>query len=126
VVGGGATPLTGAAGAARAHKRGTTFTYKLSQASTARIVISERAPGARKGTRCVAPAAKSHKTTTCTRILVKGTLTRASHAGGNAVAFSGRIGSTALKPGHYEARLTATTANKVSNPQTISFTIVKR
>lgn len=58
---------------------------------------------------------------------MKGTLTRTSHKGANNVAFSGRIGSKALKPAHYQGTLTATDPSKnTSNAKTITFTIVRR
>ncbi len=143
-VGSAATPTTGAAAAVKhtvkhkhkhkhkAHKAGTTFTYTLSLPATVRIAISQLATGQRKGTRCVAPTAKSKaktksKAKKCTRTIARGTLTRSSHAGFNRVRFSGRIGSKALHVGRYRATLTATgRTGKVSNSRTASFTIVAR
>lgn len=47
--------------------------------------------------------------------------------GANKVAFSGRIGSRALRPGRYQATLIATDATRhASRPKAITFTIVKR
>jgi hypothetical protein len=122
------TPLVGSAAAKRpAHKRGASFKYTLSEAATVKIAISVRLPGRRSGTSCVAPTQKLRHARVCTRIVARGTLTRTSHTGANTVAFSGRIGSRALKPGHYQATLTATdTAKLTSNAETISFTIVTR
>jgi hypothetical protein len=123
---GGRTPTFGFS-AAKKHKKGTTFTYTLSEAATARIVISQRRPGRRQGIRCVAPRRSLRKKARCTIITRKGELTRVSHQGANRVAFSGRIGSKALSPGSYSATITATDAAKnTSGPKTISFTIAKR
>jgi hypothetical protein len=130
VVGGGSTPSFGNAAKAKRHKRhkkGTTFRYTLSEAATVKIVISQRASGRRKGKRCVAPTKKRRKAKKCTRFIVKGTLTRTSHQGVNSVAFTGKIGSKGLRPGRYQAKLTATDgAANTSKPKTISFKIVKR
>lgn len=73
------------------------------------------------------PTRKLRHARRCTRIVTRGTLTRLSHQGANRVAFSGRIGSRALRPGRYQATLIATDAtNHASRPKTITFTIVKR
>jgi putative cell wall-binding protein len=125
---GGRTPTFGTAAARKKrHKKGTTFRYTLSEAATARIVITQNRAGRRKGRRCVAPTRKLRRARKCTRTFFKGTLTRVSHVGRNSVGFSGRIGAKALTPGTYRATLTATdAANNTSKPKTISFTIVKR
>ena len=124
VVSGAQTPIFAHAAATR-HKHGTTFRYALSEAATVRIAISRRLPGRRHGNRCVAPSRKLRHAKACTRIIRRGTLTRISRQGANSVAFSGRIGSGALRPGHYQARLTATDrAKRTSKPHTLYFTIV--
>jgi len=125
---GGSTPTFGrAAKKAKRHKKGTTFRYTLTEPATVRIVIAQAASGRRRGRGCVAPTRRLGKARTCTRISVKGTLTRTSRQGSNRVAFSGRIGSRKLAPGRYQATITATDAAKnTSKPQTIAFTIVRR
>jgi len=103
-VSGASTDKLGVA-ARRKRKQGTTFKYTLSEKATVKISIAERRGG---------------------KLTVRGTLTRASHQGANAVFFSGRIGSKALKPGSYQATLTATDAAKnVSQAKSVSFKIVK-
>jgi hypothetical protein len=127
VVGSRPTPRSGTAARAARHKKGTTFKYTLSEAASVKIAIAQRSPGRRKGGRCVAPTRKLRKHAKCTRTLARGALTRTSHQGANSVAFSGRIGSKALKPGTYQATLTATNAaTGASKPITIRFTIVAR
>ena len=55
-----------------------------------------------------------------------GTLKRSHlHNGPNAIAFSGRIGRRALKPGKYLATLTASNAKGKAKPVTVRFTIVR-
>jgi hypothetical protein len=124
VVAAAPTPIMATA-AASTHRRGTMFSYTLSEAATVRITIFQRLSGRRRGRSCVPPTKQQRKAKMCSRILTRGTLTRASHQGANSVAFSGRIGSTPLKPGHYQATLTATDRVKqTSKAQTISFVIV--
>ena len=113
------------AGRRRKPARGTTFRYTLSRSATVRIVIAQPAPGRREGGRCVAPDRRLRKARRCTRSLRRATLGRTSHAGANRVAFSGRIGSRALRPGRYTATLTATAAGHTSRPQSRKFTIVR-
>jgi hypothetical protein len=124
VVGAQSTPIVGSAAKASSHKIGTTFSYTLSEAATAKLAIAELVPGRREGNRCVAPTPRLTRAKKCSKRLGRGTLTRSSHAGVNEVAFSGRIGSKALQPGHYSATLTATTTNATSAPVTVSFTVV--
>jgi hypothetical protein len=120
------TPISANAATTR-HKHGTTFKYTLSEPATVKIAISRRLPGRRHGKNCVAPTRKLRHAKACARILSRGTLTRTSHMRANSVAFSGRIGSRPLKPGRYQATLTATdSAKRASKPRTIYFTIATR
>jgi hypothetical protein len=59
--------------------------------------------------------------------VLRGTLQRSGKAGANTVAFSGRLGKRALKPGRYRAVITATdAAHNAGKPVTLSFRIVRR
>lgn len=108
----------------RVTKRGTRFTYTLSEPATTKIVIARRRSGRRSGRRCVAPTRKLRKAKPCRRITVRTTLTRMSRQGKNSVAYSG---AKALRPGRYQATLTATdAAGNASKSQTVSFAIVAR
>ena len=109
-------------------KRGTTFFYTLSEAGRVGIAVQKASTGRRRGRSCVKPSRKLRKAKKCTRYTTVGALTRTSTAGANAVPFSGRIGSRALKPGKYRARFTATDAagNVASRKPTVGFTVVKR
>jgi hypothetical protein len=120
-----ATPLS-AVTAARRHHRGTVFSFSLDQAATVRIAIAALTPGRRVGSRCVHDSHKLRHKPRCTRAVAAGTLMRAAHAGKNRVAFSGRIGSRALRPGRYSASFTAIDAAGASSRQTLTFTIVAR
>ena len=109
---------------ALAHPRGATLEYTLNEAATVRIVITGRLPGRKHGTSCLAPTKRLRHAKACIRTINFGTLTRTSHQGANTVAFSGRIGTKALKPGHYKATLTASSAAGTSQSITVNFTIV--
>lgn len=124
-VGTSATPPL--AVSARRTPAGTTIRYTLSEAGTARIELQQILPGRRKGSRCVAPTSRLKKARRCDRIVRRGVLVRTSRAGANAVAFSGRVGRTALPAGSYRAVLVATdAARNGSRAATTSFTIVKK
>jgi hypothetical protein len=91
-------------------KRGTKFTYTLSEAAQVKITI-ERRKKTKKGKK-----AKFAKVTT---------LSAQKHQGRQSTSFSGRVKGKALKPGKYRATIIATdTAGQGSAPQKLSFKIV--
>lgn len=105
----------------------TTFKYALSEVATVKIAIFQRLPGRRRGKTCRAPSKTLRHMRRCIRIVLRGTLIRTSASGPNSGAFSGRIGSKALKPGRYQATLAATNAaQRTSKPTTLTFTVVKQ
>jgi hypothetical protein len=105
--------------------RGSAFRYTLSVAASVRLRISAVLPGRRSGRRCLPPSRRLMHNRRCTRLALKRTLRRHGHAGRNTVRFSGKIGTRALKPGRYQARITATAESGASTPRTLRFTIVK-
>ncbi len=119
------TPLTGRTAAVR-HQKGTTFSFRLDQAATVKIAIQTTLAGRRVGGRCVAATTALRKKPRCTRTVTIATLTRTAHTALNKVAFSGRIGGKAVKPGSYKAVFTASDAAGSATPKTISFTIATR
>jgi len=124
-VGPASTPLSGQTAANR-HRGGTVFFFRLDRAATVNIAIQSSAPGRRVGRSCRPDGRRLRKRPHCARTLLIGTLARSAHAGLNRVAFSGRIGRKALKPGRYRAVFTATDAAGASLPRSLSFTVVKR
>ncbi len=107
---------------------GTRFRFRVSTAATVRISIRRLATGLRRGRKCVAPSARLRRAHArrCTRRLTAGTLTRANvRQGLTAIAFSGRIGRRALRPGFYEAVVTASNATGRSRAVALRFTIVR-
>jgi hypothetical protein len=105
---------------------GTSFTFTLSAPAKVTVVIARSAPGVRRGTRCVAvPRTPRPHARRCTRAVKAGTLTRAHLPDGpGAIAFSGRIGTRALKPGAYTATLSASNAQGRAKPVKVRFRIV--
>jgi hypothetical protein len=106
---------------------GTSFRITLKAPATLSIAIARTTPGVRRGKRCVALAGKPRPhAKRCTRATKVGPLTRKRlQPGLNTIAFSGRIGKRALKPGKYTATLTARNATGTAKPVTVRFTIVK-
>jgi hypothetical protein len=122
-VGKGATPISARK---RRVKVGTTFRFTLSEAASVKLVIAQRQPGRRVKKACKKPSHKNRRAKRCTRLVKKGTLTRAGKAGANSVKFTGRIGHRALKPGSYRVSITATdAAGNKSKPKTLSFRVVR-
>lgn len=118
------TPLTGAA-AAKHHKVGTRFSFRLDRTATVKIAIQRRPPGRRVNGMCKRPTHKLRHRPRCTRTIKIATLSRNGHAGLNRIAFSGRIGGKALQPGNYRAVFTPTNAAGPSSPKSLTFTIAR-
>jgi hypothetical protein len=120
-VGSGPTAIIAAAA------RGTSFTFTLKAPATVTIAITRQVAGRRQGKRCVAastPRAAHGKR--CTRAVKAGALTRANLPNGpSAIAFSGRIGKRALKPGAYTATVSARNAKGRSKPVVLRFAVVR-
>lgn len=102
------------AGRSRARvPRGTRIRFTASEAAHVTLTFERRARGLRSGRRCVAPtrALRRAKARACTRLVASGTLVRRNgRAGANVVAFSGRIGRDALRPGRHRVTASATDA----------------
>jgi Tol biopolymer transport system component len=115
------------AAAARRAKAGTAFRFDLSAPADVTITIARRAPGRRAGGTCRKPARKLRKRPACVRFVRRGALVRTGLAvKRHRVAFSGRIGRKALKPGRYRATLVARNAAGKSAPVRLGFRVVRR
>lgn len=110
-----------------AAKKGTAFRFTLSEAATVRIAIERRETGRKRGGKCVKPTRALRSAKRCTRFVKAGALTRRDLAAGKrSVAFSGRIGRKALKPGSYRAVLTATDrGGKAGKPVRLAFRVAR-
>src|SRR5262249_40301942 len=123
-VAGASTPLTGKT-AARGHHKGTVFSFGLDQPARVKIAIQVSASGRRSHGKCRPASPTLRRKPHCTLTITSRTLIRSGHAGINKVAFSGRIGARALKPGRYRAVFTAITIAGASQPQGLRFTVVR-
>jgi plastocyanin len=110
----------------RGRGAGSAFRFQLSEPARVRIVIERLLPGRRLGGRCSEPSARNRGAPRCIRSVVVATLVRSNRtAGSNTIAFSGRVGRRALRPGRYRATLSATdAAGNRSRPKRRSFRIV--
>ncbi len=119
-----------ATSSARKVKRGTRFTYTLSEPSQIAIVIARKAPGRRLGkgpqSRCVkVTRANRHKGKPCTRFLNKKTITAQQDAGHQSTPWNGHFGKKPAKPGRYRATIVATdSSGQHSEPRYLSFKII--
>ena len=102
---------------------GTTFRQTLSERATLSIKLEALVAGRRVGSRCVPSARRGRR---CTLVRSAGTLRRRVARGAGRVAFTGRVGRTALRPGSYRATLTAVdAAGNRSRSVRVSFTVVR-
>jgi hypothetical protein len=101
--------------------------FRLSESATVRLRIQRPLPGRRAKGRCRKPTRKLRHARRCTRYRTVGTITRRKlPQGANAVAFSGRFGRRALRPGSYRVLADATDpAGNRSRSFTARFTILK-
>ena len=91
-------------GAFKASRRGRgagRVSYRLSEAAAVRFRVERLLPGRRRGGKCVAPR-RAPRGRRCERSArVRGSFRHAGRAGPNSLAFAGRVGGKALKPGRY-------------------------
>lgn len=86
--------------------KGVTFGFRSSEAGSARLVISRRLAGKRKGKACVRPTRTLRRARSCTRLVPVKTITKPVTGGANALA----VPTTSPAPGRYTATLTVTDA----------------
>jgi lysophospholipase L1-like esterase len=108
------------------HKRGTVFSFRLDQPAKVTIAIQRHAQGRRVGRSCRYPSPRLRHKPPCTRTILIAALSQQGHAGLNKIAFSGRVGGRALKPGRYLAVFAAIDRAGASSAQTLHFRIVTR
>jgi streptogramin lyase len=107
-----------AAGAAAA-----TFRFTSSEPGAARLVLSRRLAGRRRGTACLKPTRSLRRAKRCTRSVRVRTISFAATAGANAV----RIPVRSLAAGSYGATLTVVdAAGNTTAPVTRTFTVTRR
>jgi hypothetical protein len=106
--------------------RGTSFDFKLSEAATVRIAITQTVKGHRVAHAKTCSVARRGQKHNCSRTVTLLTLVRThSRAGANAVPFSGRYGKRHLAKGSYTATITATDpSGNRSRPRSLTFVVV--
>jgi hypothetical protein len=103
---------------------GTTFTLTLNQNSTLLAAFWLRSTGRRAHHECVAASRANRHAVSCTRWVPAPGMTRAGHAGTNALPFAGAVGShRLLAPGFYKVVFMAVDAAGQSKPATLNFQI---
>ncbi|HEY7629579.1 MAG TPA: hypothetical protein VH817_02700 [Thermoleophilaceae bacterium] len=109
----------------RAAPKGTTISYRLSEAATVEFTIRRKSSGRKVGKSCKRPTRRNGSRKRCTRFLKQGTFTQGGTAGANSEPFSGKLGRKLLKPGSYRLTITATDpAGNRSKSVSRSFRIV--
>jgi DNA-binding beta-propeller fold protein YncE len=110
-----------------AAKTGTTFRYRLSEASRVSIAIDRVLPGRRVGRKCRPVTRRNRQKRHCTRYRRVGSLSQSGKRRLNRRRFSGRLRGKALAPGVYRATLSATDAQKNrSKARTVRFRVKPR
>jgi PKD repeat protein len=111
---------------AKATPKGSTLKFTLGEAAKVVVTIIKPKGGVKSGKSCKAPSKKHPVKHPQKCDLTLGTITRKNQAAtADKLAFSGRIGRTALAKGKYKASLSATdTAGNRSKASTATFTIV--
>ena len=103
-------PAISAAGFAKsivkAGTKSVAFRFTLSEAGSAKLVLSRRSPGRRRGASCVKPTRKLRKAKRCTRLVPVRTATSSATAGQNTL----RLRVRGLRVGRYVATLTVSDA----------------
>ena len=115
--------------AARVAKRtptGTRVDFRLSNAATVMFTFARELRGRRVGRSCKPATGKLRGRPACTRAPAAGTLRHTSKAVVNRVAFSGRIGRRALRPGRYRVTVRAANAAGRSAAVVLRFVAVRR
>ena len=109
--------------ALRSGAKGTAFSFGSSEAGTAKLVLSRKVAGKRKGRACVKPTRALRRARSCTRLVKVKTITKAVTAGATTITISART----LAPGSYSATLTVTdAAGNAAQPVTKTFTVTRR
>jgi len=119
------TPIVSQNRRGKREPAGTRIRFRLNEVATVRMKIEHKLSGRRAGRRCVAPKPQLRSRRRCARFVRRGTLVRKSLAAGTQrVAFSGRIGGKALKPGRYRLTAVATADGERSKRLRAAFAVV--
>jgi beta-propeller uncharacterized protein DUF5122 len=114
--------------AAAAKKRGTSVSYRVSEAATVVFAVQRRTTGRRSGRSCVKATKRLRHHKRCTRYVgIKGSFTRKRAAGGtDKLRFTGRLAGHTLGAARYRLDLVATDPSKNRSAAATAAFIVKR
>jgi hypothetical protein len=113
--------------AAKAAKKGTTFSYALSARARVLFTIEQVLPGRTASGRCARPSHSNRTKKPCARYTLFGRFAQQAVSGGNTKRFSGKIGKRRLAAGRYRASLVAAdAAGGTSKVMRLSFQVVRR
>ena len=109
-----------------APKKGTTFSFKLSEPGRVVFAIDKAGSGRKVGKKCVKQTRKNKKKKACKLYKRFGAFAVTAKAGANSHKFSGRIGKKKLGVGTYRVTVTATdAAGNKSKPKTLTIKVVR-
>lgn len=111
---------------ARRTARGTVFRFTLNGPASVAVAIEAALPGGRVAGRCELGRKPSRSSERCPVFTRVARLERGAFGGPNALAFSGRIGTRALRAGYYRARFRARNSAGSSATQQLTFTVLSR
>lgn len=110
----------------RAAPKGSTISYRLSEAATVEFTILRKSPGRKVGKVCRRKTRQNASRQRCTRYPKRGAFTQDATAGANSKPFSGKLGHRFLKPGSYRLVIVATDpAGNHSKRVSRSFKVVR-
>jgi PKD repeat protein len=96
--------------------RGTTVSYKLSDAARTTFVVQQALTGVRDGGgRCVPVTSLNRNRPHCTRYVRRGSFTLAGKSGDDRFRFMGRVNGKRLSPGFYRLAATARTSSGLTS-----------
>jgi hypothetical protein len=110
-----------------AAKRGTTVTYKLSEAAAVKFTVERKTRGRKIGKRCRKARHSNRGGRRCTRyVTVNGSFDQPGKPGPNSFRFSGRLNGSKLRRGNYRLVAVASdAAGNKSSPRRHPFRIIR-
>ncbi|HEY1688967.1 MAG TPA: hypothetical protein VGF95_08905 [Solirubrobacteraceae bacterium] len=106
------------------HSGGAVISYEDSEAAKTTLTVELKQSGIRHGKRCVAaPRRRPRHAKPCKRLSKMGSIVHSDSAGKNQIAFSGKVGGKALRPGSYLIVAVARSAGGSSKALLAPFTV---
>ncbi len=105
---------------------GAVISYRDSEAASSTFTVQQARRGFRDGRLCAAkpPRRRAGRIKRCTRYVALGSFTHADGAGANAIRFSGRVGSRALRRGGYRLLVTPLAGGRRGTAVSAAFSVL--